>query len=98
MKIKWTHCKEHGQVDGKATLNTNSNFLTIELLRAASLSMKRESSFIDKESAKRQKTESCHKKSEEQLPRDKDKKECVTVRSEVREDHQQRKAKIYLTF
>lgn len=86
-------CKKHGQVDGKATLNTNSNCLTVELSQAASLSMKRESSFIDKESAKRQKTESCHEKSEEQLPRDKDKKECVTVRSEAREDHQPKESK-----
>jgi len=86
-------CKEHGQVDGKATLNTNSNCLTVELSQTASLSMKSESSFIDKERAKRQKTESWHEKSEKQLPRDKDKKECVTVRSEAREDHQPKERK-----
>lgn len=86
-------CKEHVQVDGKATLNTNSNCLTVELSQAASLSMKRESSFIDNKSAKRQKTESCHEISEKQLPRDKDKKECVTVRSEAREDHQPKESK-----
>ena len=86
-------CKKHGQVDGKATLNTNSNCLTVELSQSASLSMKRESSFIDNESAKRQKTESCHEKSEKQLPRDKDKKECVTLRSEAREDHQPKERK-----
>ena len=40
-------CKEHGQVDGKATLNTNSNCVTVELSQAASSSTKRESSFID---------------------------------------------------
>lgn len=84
-------CKEHGQVDGK--VNTNSNCVTVELSQAASLSMKRESSFIDNESAKRQKTESCHEKSEKQLPRDNDKKECVTVRSDAREDHQPKERK-----
>ena len=86
-------CKKHGQVDGKATLNTNSDCLTVELSQSASLSMKRESSFIDNESAKRQKTESCHEKSEKQLPRGKDKKEYVTVRSEAREDHQPKERK-----
>ena len=78
--------KKHGQVDEKATLNTNSNCVTVQLSQAASLSMKRESSFIDKESTKRQKTESWHENSKKQLPRDKDKKKCV--RSEAREDHQ----------
>ncbi|CAH3190547.1 unnamed protein product, partial [Porites evermanni] len=84
-------CKEHGQVDGKATLNTNSNCVTVELSQAASSSTKRESSFID--NASRQKTESCHEKSEKQLLLDKDKRECVTVRSETREDHQPKERK-----